>query len=234
MGCSMACRAVCLSATSRHIQSCTVCFEGRCGMAQFGVVRDLWLSVSCLIALSVGVCAGGRASYRVWSFTGLVIWSIALVLPFLGAAFCLWSWCSREFLMKFAHFPLAFPISLSFTHELSSLGYPTHFTIYWRVPCRHLESNTSSTSYSSPSFVIMGGGATGPCCSEDVEGLAGRSRTVLNTGWIRLHVGGSCNLYARCPTFATIGNGPYRLSSSFFEGRSVEMLEPSKYTLSPT
>ena len=84
-------------------------------------------------------------------------------------------------------FPLAFPISFSFTHKFSSLEYPTHFTRYSRVPCCYIKSNTL-ISYSLPCSVIAGGRAVRPCCSEEVECLAGQSRTMLNMGWICLHV----------------------------------------------
>ena len=140
--------------------------------------------------------------------------------------------CGGEHIIKLPYFPSGLPISPSFTHQLSSLRYPTHFTRYWRVPCHHLESSTFSTLYSSPSSVITGGRATSLHCSEGVECLVGCSRTMLNTGWICFHVGGSCNLYAWCPTFPTTGMGPYCLSFSFFKSQSVEMLEPFGYTLS--
>ena len=130
-------------------------------------------------------------------------------------------------------FFLAFCMFLAGTHEFSSLRNPAHFTKYWSFPCCTLESNTFSTSYSSPSFVMIGGGGIGCCCSVDVDGHAGLKRTVLKTGWIHFHVGGSCSLYAYSPTFAAMQKGPYCLSSSFFDGQSVEMCEPSRYTWSP-
>ena len=104
---------------------------------------------------------------------------------------------------------------------------------YWSIPCWVLESSMVSTSYSSPSLVIMGGGGVSFCWSGYLDGFAGQSRTILKTGWIYLHIGGSQSLYALSPTLAIIGKGPYHLSSSFLEGWSVAMWELSRYTLSP-
>ena len=105
-------------------------------------------------------------------------------------------------------------------HEFSSLENPAHFTRYWNSPHCILKSNTFYTSYSSPYFVTIGSGGVGCCCSVDADGCAGLKRTVLKTGWICFHVGGSCNLYAYSPTFAAMWKGPYHLSSSFFDGQS--------------
>ena len=104
-------------------------------------------------------------------------------------------------------------------HEFSSLKNPAHFTRYWNSPHCILKSNTFYTSYSSPYFVTIGSGGVGCCCSVDADRCAGRNRTMLKTGWIWFHVGGSCNLYAHSPTFAAMWKGPYHLSSSFFDGQ---------------
>ena len=56
------------------------------------------------------------------------------------------------------------------SEEFSSFGKLTHFMRYCSIPCWVLESSTASTSYSSPSSIIISGGVvnvdTSPCQRE--------------------------------------------------------------------
>ena len=80
--------------------------------------------------------------------------------------------------------------------------------------------------------INTGGSFAGGCCDGNCGGLYGVNRVSLNTGCIRFHVFGSANRYAESPSFLTIVNGPYRLLSSFQDGRVVVMLVASSQTLS--
>src|ERR1700733_3462479 len=53
------------------------------------------------------------------------------------------------------------------------LGYPSHLTKYLSFPRESLESMISSTTYSSPSSVIIGGGGSGSFCDGNCAGMKG-------------------------------------------------------------
>ena len=114
-----------------------------------------------------------------------MLWTCTSIMCLGAAGNHLWNSCILRF---------AFLKFLFVTHEFSSLGYPTHFTKYCSTPLHILESRTSSTSYSTPFGVITGSGGAGFCCMEDVGVWAGCRRTVLNTGWMFLQVGGRHSL----------------------------------------
>src|ERR1700733_15349165 len=53
------------------------------------------------------------------------------------------------------------------------LGYPSHLTKYLSFPRESLESMISSTTYSSPSSVMMGGGGSGSFWDGNCAGVKG-------------------------------------------------------------
>ena len=113
-------------------------------------------------------------------------------------------------------------------------GYPSHLTRYLSFPLESFESMISSTTYSSPSSVTIGGGGEGCFCEGYSAGVKGvrYTYTSLKTRWIFLQVAGSLSLYDEALTFFIMVKGPCRLSLSFLMGLSVVTFVPSRYTLS--
>src|SRR6267143_5489241 len=74
--------------------------------------------------------------------------------------------------------------------QSTRFGYPFHLTRYWSFLLYIRESRISSTSNSSTSFTITGGGLSGCCWEGYLGSLYGVRRDSLNTGWIFFKVNG--------------------------------------------
>jgi hypothetical protein len=89
-----------------------------------------------------------------------------------------------------------FATMLSSGSQVHSVGfeYPSYLTKYLSFPLKSFESMISSTIYSSPSSVIMGGGSGGCFCDGYSVGVKGVRYTLLKMGWILFQVAGSLSL----------------------------------------